>query len=93
MKDLTEAVRKKLKVELGVEVTDVESNGSAQEAGIARGDIITMIDNQAVTSVKDFEQITGDLKSGKSVHALFGEILYGKTYDEILSSKDSVENL
>jgi serine protease Do len=70
VKNLTKSVRKKFKVESGVEVTDVESNGSAQEAGITRGDIITMIDNQAVTSVEDFEQITEDLKSGKSVALL-----------------------
>ena len=70
VKNLTKSTRKKFKVESGVEVIDVESNGSAQEAGIAIGDIITMIDNQAVTSVEDFEQITEDLKSGKSVALL-----------------------
>lgn len=70
VKNLTRSARKKFKVESGVEVIDVESNGSAQEAGIAIGDIITMIDNQAVTSVEDFEQITEDLKSGKSVALL-----------------------
>ncbi len=70
VKDLTKSTRKKLKVESGVEVTDVESDSSAREAGIIRGDIISMIDNQAVTSVEDFKQITEDLKSGKSVALL-----------------------
>ncbi len=70
VKDLTKSARKKLKVESGVEVTDVESDSSAREAGIIRGDIISMIDNQAVTSVEDFKQITEDLKSGKSVALL-----------------------
>ena len=70
VKELTKSVRKKLKIESGVLVTDIEDDSSAQEAGIIRGDVITMIDNHTVESVDDFEQITEELSAGKSVALL-----------------------
>ncbi len=62
--------RKRLKVESGVQVVDVDESGPASDAGIQKGDVITMIDNRAVKSIDDFEQITDELKSGKSVALL-----------------------
>ena len=44
--------------------------GPAREAGIMKGDVIVMIDNRAVDSLGDFEVITDDLKTGKSVALL-----------------------
>ena len=70
VRELTNSTRKKLKLESGVEVTDIVADSSAQEAGIIRGDVITMIDNHVVATVEDFEQITDDLKAGKSVALL-----------------------
>ena len=70
VKELTKSTRKKLKLDSGVEVTDIVADSSAQEAGIIRGDVITMIDNHVVATVEDFEQITDDLKAGKSVALL-----------------------
>jgi serine protease Do len=35
-----------------------------------KGDVITMIDNRAIGSVGDFEVVTDELKSGKSVALL-----------------------
>ena len=35
-----------------------------------KSDVITMIDNQDVDSVRDFEEITDSLQSGKSVALL-----------------------
>lgn len=70
VRELTNSTRKKLKLESGVEVTDIVADSSAQEAGIIRGDVITMIDNHVVATVDDFEQITDDLKAGKSVALL-----------------------
>ena len=62
--------RKRLKIESGVQVVEVEDSGPAIEAGIQEGDVITMIDNQEIASIDDFEKVTGKLKSGKSVALL-----------------------
>lgn len=67
---LSSADRKKLKINSGVQVIDVDETGAARDAGIQKGDIITMIDNQAVDSVETFEGIAEDLKPGKSVALL-----------------------
>ena len=62
--------RKRLKIEAGVQVVEVDDAGPANNAGIMKGDVITMIDNQAIDSVDDFEVVTDELKSGKSVALL-----------------------
>ncbi len=70
VKDLDKQTRQKMKVESGVQVIDVEETGPALEAGIRKGDIISMIDNRSVTSVENFEKIANNLKPGKSVAIL-----------------------
>ena len=67
---LDEAVRKRLKLESGVQVVEINEIGPAGEAGIIKGDVITMIDNQEVESIGDFETIAGALEAGKSVAIL-----------------------
>ena len=67
---LDSAARKRLKIEHGVQVIEVDELGPASDAGIIKGDVITMIDNQEVESVKDFEEISAGLQSGKSVALL-----------------------
>ncbi len=67
---LSDSAREKLKISSGVRVVEVEDTGAARDAGIQQGDIITMIDNQEVSSVDEFEEIAGDLKPGKSVALL-----------------------
>ena len=51
-------------------MTEVDEIGPASEAGIIKGDVITMIDNQEVESVKDFESIASSLEAGRSVAML-----------------------
>jgi serine protease Do len=63
-------VRKRLKIEAGVQVVEVDESGPASDAGIQKGDVITMIDNREVESIDDFEEITDKLQSGKSVALL-----------------------
>lgn len=63
-------VRKRLKIEAGVQVVEVDESGPASDAGIQKGDVITMIDNREVESIDDFEEITDQLQSGKSVALL-----------------------
>ena len=70
VEELGSEVRKRLKIEGGVQVVEVEVSGPARDAGIQKGDVITMIDNQAVESVDAFETVTDGLKSGKSVALL-----------------------
>ena len=70
VEELGSDARKRLKIEGGVQVVEVEASGPASEAGILKGDVITMIDNQAVESVDAFETVTDGLKSGKSVALL-----------------------
>jgi serine protease Do len=68
--ELSKSAKKKLKLQSGVQVTDVDETGSARDAGIQKGDVIVMIDNVAVDSIDDFDAITGDLETGKSVALL-----------------------
>jgi serine protease Do len=70
VEELSNEVRKRLKIEGGVQVVEVEDSGPARDAGIQKGDVITMIDNQAIESVGAFETVTDGLKSGKSVALL-----------------------
>jgi serine protease Do len=70
VEELGSDASKRLKVENGVQVIEVDDSGPARDAGIMKGDVITMIDNRAVSSVGDFEKITDKLKSGKSVALL-----------------------
>lgn len=67
---LSKADLKKLKLNSGVVVIDVDTSGVAREAGIQKGDVITMIDNREISSIEEFEVVTSELSSGKSVALL-----------------------
>ena len=67
---LSDSEQKKLKISSGVQVIDVDENGAARDAGIQKGDVITMIDNQEIDSIDTFESVTEELKPGKSVALL-----------------------
>jgi serine protease Do len=54
----------------GVVVTQVEPNSPANRAGIRPGDVLVEINRQTIRSVKDFEQLAGDLKANAPVLAL-----------------------
>jgi len=70
VEELSSDARKRLRVEGGVQVVDVDESGPASEAGIQKGDVIVMIDNRAIESVDEFEAVTDGLQSGKSVALL-----------------------
>jgi serine protease Do len=67
---LSKSERKKLNVNTGVAVIEVDETGAARDAGIQKGDVITMIDNKEINSIEKFEAVTEDLKTGKSVALL-----------------------
>ncbi len=65
--DLEPADRRRLEVDEGVLVRSVES-GPGQEAGIQRGDVITDLDGEPVTSAEQFERIVEGLPADQAVH-------------------------
>ncbi len=68
--DLDESERELLGVEeQGVLVKKVKS-GSANDAGIEEGDVITMIDGVAVEDAEHFKTLVAELEAGKSVAVL-----------------------
>jgi serine protease Do len=56
--------------EKGVQVTEVESGGPADEAGIESSDVITMLNRRPVESVEEFRRAVADLEPGSSVPVL-----------------------
>ena len=64
-----EQLRRAEGIDSGLLVTAVESD-NAYRAGIRRGDVIRMINNQQVTTLEDFEDIVDDLESGRPVALL-----------------------
>jgi serine protease Do len=70
VEELGSEASERLQVESGVQVVEVDELGPASDAGIQKGDVITMIDNREVESIGDFREITDGLKDGKSVALL-----------------------
>ncbi|MCP4876704.1 MAG: DegQ family serine endoprotease [Gammaproteobacteria bacterium] len=70
VEELSSDARKRLKISSGVQVVEVDAASPASDAGILKGDVITMIDNREIDSINDFEVVTDELKSGKSVALL-----------------------
>ena len=65
VQDLTEELAERFGMEGpgGILVTEVEPGGSADDAGLARGDIIVEVNREKVTDIKEFRQSLG--KAGK----------------------------
>ena len=66
--DLPEARRQELRVRGGVQVEAVD--GAAARAGIRQGDLLLSIDNQDITSSKQFAELTAKLDRAKTHVAL-----------------------
>ena len=67
--DLSDDQRKELDLSAGVLVESV-GDGAAADSGIAEGDVILQLNNVEVNNVKEFEDITAKLPTGKSVAIL-----------------------
>lgn len=66
----TSEQRKRLGLEQqGVLVTSV-SQGAASQAGLRRGDVIMLINNEKIDSVKTFNDVVANLPRGKSIPVL-----------------------
>ncbi len=70
VEDLTAEQRKRLELDdRGIVVSEVEK-GPAREAGLRRGDVILMLNNQDIKNIKGFKEIVKNLKAGKSTPVL-----------------------
>ena len=67
--DLTEALKKELKIKSGVKVDSVTE--VAARAGLREGDVITQIANVPVSNVKEFEQAVSKLEKNKPINVWF----------------------
>ena len=65
-RDIPRRERDDLGVERGV-LVELVGPGAAREAGIERGDVITMIDNEWIGSLGDFEAMVEALPGGKAL--------------------------
>ncbi len=67
--DITDAVKKELKIKGGVKVD--AADGAAARAGLREGDVIIAIANTEVANVKEFETALGKLDKTKAANLLF----------------------
>src|SRR5262249_33059607 len=51
----------------GVLVTEVEPASFADDLGFGRGDVITEINHESVSSVEDYKRVVAKLKPGQNV--------------------------
>ena len=64
-KALTDEQKRKLGVSYGIEVTGV-TNGKLQSAGIKKGFIIMIVNNQKISAPEDFEKIVDNILQGRT---------------------------
>jgi serine protease Do len=67
--ELSDEDMEALEIEQGV-VVDHVTSGAASGAGIRKGDVILSVDNKAVKSVKQFQDMIDEFPAGKSVALL-----------------------
>ena len=67
--DLTDALKKELKIKGGVMVD--AANEAAARAGLREGDVIVQVANVEVNSVREFESVVAKLDKSKVINVLF----------------------
>jgi serine protease Do len=68
-REITEEEKEQQAVDYGVVVQRVVEGSAASEAGIREGDIITLLDNEIIRSLDDFEAIVENIPENKAVPA------------------------
>ncbi len=63
-REVSDALKQKLNIKGGVQVSEVESKGKFKSAGIKEGFIILRINNQEVSSVDDIRDIIASINQG-----------------------------
>ena len=69
VQDITPELAKslQLKNDQGVLVSDVTPGNSAAESGIRRGDVISEMNRNPITNMKDYQRLSSSVKTGDSV--------------------------
>ena len=67
VKSIDSKIRKQYNVEKGVLVIDIDDLSQAQERGLRKGDIVTDIGNQNISTPEQFEKSIKKLKPGDAV--------------------------
>jgi serine protease Do len=67
VKSIDSKLKKRYEVEKGVLVSDIEDLGPAQERGLRKGDVVTDIGDQKISTPDQFEQSIKKLKPGDAV--------------------------
>lgn len=67
VEELTASQKQQLKSEEGLLVTSVNPEGPAALAGIMRGDLLLSLNNQAITSLSQFNQLVKSLPKNKKL--------------------------
>ncbi len=65
--DVTESVSRYYDIPLGVYVQSVQEGGSADLAGIQKGDVIIAADGETVTSAEELNKIKNNYKAGETL--------------------------
>ena len=66
--EITEAMKKEMKIRGGVKVDAVSEN--AQRAGIREGDVIVAIGNSEIANVKEFDTVIAKVDKNKPIPVL-----------------------
>jgi serine protease Do len=81
VRTLTDEEIARLGVEHGVVVTALQEEGAAADAGIRRGDVIFSLNQQNITTEKDFNKVMASITNDqKAVPVLIGRRGEGKRY-------------
>lgn len=70
VKAMDKETRDRLKLDAGVIVLSVDEQGPANNAGVRKGDVISMIDNRSINSVEEFNNVVDDLPADRKVAIL-----------------------
>lgn len=94
--DLTTEAIQMYNMPAGVFVIEVKEGMAAQNAGIQKGDIITMLDGQSVTSEKDLSEKLSYYAAGEQVEIVIARAEQGvyteQTLQVVLSSASDIIN-
>jgi serine protease Do len=73
IKEVTPEMAKQLKLESldGVYLTHVIEGGGAFDAGLKEGDILLKVNNKAITSVAELQEVVGGMRPGDMVNVLY----------------------
>lgn len=82
--------KQNLKSGVGAYITEVTDNSGAQDAGLRTGDVITKIDNIAISSYADLSFAVGRKRQGDKVAVTY--LRNGKEYTSTVTLKDQKGN-